>query len=175
MSITIAIVIALIFATNADYVKETQLGCQGKVYWNFGKSISNVVNTASDKESCKLTCNNNINCDAWGINIKTNECNIFRFTNGGFIYNCEANNAVTHEGGVKECLTNKQLTSSRIIGLNGKSVAGKFTYDAKTLCFKKTSLFEGIYTLHSEININILFIFDSISHANIMYIVFSLI
>ena len=143
MTFAVFPILGFIILTNGNYVKETELGCQGKVYWNFGKSISNVVDNASDKVSCKLACNNNVNCDAWGINISNNECNAFRFIDGGFVYNCEVNNAVEYEGGVKECLTNDKLTSSRIVGLNGDKIAGKFNFDSKTLCFKKTSFIEG--------------------------------
>ena len=138
MAVTVlALIISFIVITNGGYVTEKELGCQGNVYWNFGKSISNVVNTATNKESCKLACNNDNNCDGWGININNNECNIFTFIDGGFVYNCQVNDAVTHEGGVKECLTNDKLKSSYIIGLNGDKIAGKFKYDVESLCFKK--------------------------------------
>ena len=141
----VGLVLTFVIVTNGDYVKETELGCQGKVYWNFGKSISNVVDTAPDKESCKLACNNNTNCDAWGINIINNECNTFQFIDGGFVYNCESNDAVTHEGGVKKCLTNKEITSSRIIGLNNDKIAGEFEYNIISSCFEKV-LPSGILT-----------------------------
>ena len=144
MAFSMFALVGLIIVTNGNYIKETELGCRGNAYWNFGKSIKNVVDTASDKESCKLACNNNINCDGWGININNNECNIFTFIDGGFVYNCEVNDAVTHEGGVKECLANNKLISSHIVGLHGNKVAGKFIYDTRTLCFKKTSFNEGI-------------------------------
>ena len=149
MSVTlVASILALIVVTNGSYVTETELGCHGNMYWNFGNSISNVVDNASNKESCKLACNNNINCDGWGINVNNNECNIFTFIDGGFVYNCESNDAVTHEGGIKECLTNDKLKSSRIVGLNGNRVAGKFEYDAKTQCFKKTLISAGMFIIY---------------------------
>ena len=147
MSVTlVALVLSFIVVTNGDYVTEKELGCQGKVYWNFGKSISNVVDNASDKESCKLACNNNVNCDAWGINISNNECNIFTFIDGGFVYNCQANNAVVYEGEIKRCLASNKLLSSHIVGLNGDKIAGEFEYNAKSLCFKKI-LTSGIQCL----------------------------
>ena len=159
MAVIKALLLAgLLSVMKSEYINKSIFGCNDNVYWNFGDSIKkgiSINDTLKNKNDlCRSICNNNDNCDAWGININNdNICNIFTFMDGNIAYNCDIKRDIHSDmmyyGEIKECLSNKVLNSSYIIGLNNKTINKPLQYNAKSGCFEKIEYSQGMF-----ININ---------------------
>ena len=145
MSVTKALVLGLILAiNNAHYIRNKVLGCDGDVYWDFGDSIIKHEITLTNNENknhvCRQACNNNDNCDAWGINANNNDvCNLFTIKGPGLIYNCDVNAITKYVGEIKKCLNNNHLDASVIVGFSNEGNGAMLDYDVNTRCYKDTA------------------------------------
>ena len=149
MSVTKGLIFgALIALSNGNYIDNAKLGCQGNTYWNFGLSTKNSIalkNAQNNDDTCRQACNNDNNCDAWGINVNSDDvCHLFTFVDSGLLYNCQANAATLYYGEIKECLGNKELKMSVIAGIDNKFTGTKLVYNTESKCYEKKYPTQGM-------------------------------
>ena len=139
---------SIIVISVSQYIRDDLLGCKGVIYWNFDETLTVDVialNDVLNKEVvCKEACNNNDNCNAWGIYVNDDQfCNLFDINNKGLLYNCQLNDITKYYGQVKQC-PNKDLTTSNIAKMNHEKADSKLVYDPDTKCFTKMKFLKGI-------------------------------